>query len=109
MRPLSQVEVEVQITSNLRRLEELTEHYSIQREHAAVTDAEYKRVYHRAFLMNEGTVAEREAKAMRACEDQYAARKIADAVADSTKEAMHSCRDALSALQSLLRSIALQT
>src|SRR5262249_18119800 len=69
---------------------------------AADADVRYKLAHARALLRAEGeTVAEREAVAILAVEDELRERKRSEAVADACREAVRSLRAQLSAVQSV--------
>ncbi len=68
---------------------------------AAETDAEYRKVHAQAILKSEGTVAEREAHATLASADAYLARRIAEGLLLSAREAGQHYRAQLSAMQSV--------
>jgi hypothetical protein len=109
-RPLSQVEIEIEINRNMDLLEAATETYEEARTEQARAEIEYRLDLARAKMtVRASTIPEREARALLAVERQFTAYKIADAKLDAAKAAKETISDRLSALQTLLRSVARQT
>jgi hypothetical protein len=98
----AQIELELERLS--RRLMEETEAYAEAAERAAQAEADYKRAYFRAYLEAHGTVPEREARAHLAAEEEYAARRITEAVAQAKAELLRTIRAQLDALRTLAAS-----
>lgn len=114
-RVLSQVEVEQQIAEHMDLLEEATHTFDQARKDSARAEVTHKVVYAQQMLTisatrkDLNTVSLREAQATVNTQDGLWARKITEAETDVAKSNMESIRDRLSALQTLLRSIARQT
>ncbi len=75
---------------------------------AAETDSEYKRVHARAVLEATGTIPERDAKAHIASENEYLARRIAEAELLAAQEAGRNYRAQLDALRSINANVRIQ-
>ena len=97
-----------QIEGKLRDLvhvgEQLAKDYAEQAVEAAVAEAEYRKAYARAFLTAPyDRVADKEPYAMDQCgkDGTMDRRKISAAVADGTKQAIYTNRDAISAVQTI--------
>lgn len=129
-RPLTQVDVEVNIADLVEKLEEQTEVYAEATRRAAVDEARWQRVYHSAVLAvanrhDRPTAAgEREAAAHQLARrrafvaealgrddvpekpDLFYVHRITAAAEKAAKEALRATEAALSAQQTLLRSIA---
>lgn len=113
-RPLSQVEIEIEIADLLDTLETATELYDTSRRASAQSEVDYRIDYAKEMLdlatsPSHPTVGLKEARATVNTKDQLRVRKINEATADAAKAAMESARMRLSALQTLLRSVAGQT
>lgn len=94
------------VEAEIRRLsdqaEPLVARLAKQARDAAEAEAAYRVGYARAMLASEmKTVSDREAQATIACEDLLLKRKIAEALADTTKEAGRMLRAQLDALRSI--------
>ena len=93
------------VVDELRRLthklEAETDQLADRLQAAAVADATHKIAYAKALLRAEGTVAEREARAVLASESELLAKRTSEAAADACREAVRALRDQLSAVQSV--------
>lgn len=102
MEPLSQMQVEAEIMRLCGLAERVTTELATRARDAAEADAEYKRVYARAFLVSEGkTVSDREAEATIATGDAYARRRSTEALLHAASEAGRNYRAQLEALRSV--------
>lgn len=103
--PLSQLQVEQDIQDLSRRLTFLTQHVGVAMRDAAQAEVDFKLAEARKWLELVGhgdlRVAEKEATVIEACADQYAAWKIAEAVAKADREAGLNLRSQLAALQTI--------
>lgn len=118
-RPLSQVEVEVEIERIVADLEDATEEYAEACREEAEAETRYKRTFHRAFIVHserstmadgrKTTVGWVEAQAGIACEEQQAVHRIANARMRALKEALTSKRAQLDALRTISANIRGQT
>lgn len=99
--PITQVDIEADIMRLCERCEKVTHELAKRARAAAEADAAYKVAHAKAFLVANGPVAEREAKALVECEAQYQARRIAEALLLSAQEAGRNARAQLDALRSV--------
>lgn len=72
---------------------------------AAEADANYKIAFAQAVLQTEGTVAERDAMATVATQDEYRAKRAAEAVLEAAKEASRNMREQLGALRTVAANL----
>lgn len=93
--------VERELLRLARRLEDATQQTGVWARKAATAEVAYKIGYAKALLASSGTVAEREATALVACEEQYREREMARAVLDAGKTAGQNIRAQLDALRSV--------
>lgn len=98
---LTPPEVESEILRRAKRLDKVTAALAKRARAAAEADVAWKIAHARALLAAEGTVAEREAHALLACEQEYGAHRLADAVLLSAQEAGRNGRAQLDALRSV--------
>lgn len=113
-RPLTQVEIEMEIADLLETLEGATEIYEQARTAAAKSEVTYRIDFAKEMLLlaaspSKTTVALKDAQATVNTEMQLTQRKMDEATCDAAKAAMETLRDRLSAAQTLLRSVARQT
>lgn len=101
MNPLAQVDVESEIMRLGGLCEKATHEVAKRARAAAEADADFKVANAKAFLRADGPVAVREATALVECEDQYRARKNAEAVLLAAQEAGRNYRAQLDALRSI--------
>lgn len=100
--PLSDVEIAAEITRISQRLDHQVTELAKRSRAAAAAEVRYKLEYARAVLDVEApTVAERDAMALLACEDAYAAHKGAQAVLLAAQEAGRSMRAQADMLRTL--------
>ena len=118
-RPLSQVEVEIEIERIVAELEQLTEDFAVACREEAEAENAYKRTYHRAYIVHteRGTLADGrkttvgwvEAQAGISCEDQQSTYRIHAARVHSMSEALRTKRASLDALRTISANIRSQT
>lgn len=101
MNTLSQADVEDEIMRLAALCEKATHAVADRARAAAQADADYKIGHAKAFLQADGPVAEREAKALTWCEDEYRARRMTEAVLLAAQEAGRNYRSQLEALRSI--------
>lgn len=99
--PLTQVEVESEIRRMSDRAEDITHQMRKRAEAAAKADVAFKVAHAKALLVAEGTVDERKAQAVIACEQELWAQKETEALLDSCKEAGRNCREQMASLRSI--------
>lgn len=100
--PISQAFIESEIMRLSDLAEKVTQVLSQRARASAEADANYKRAHASAFLMAQGkTVGEREAQAALETDDEYTARKIAEALLLAAQEAGRNYRAQLDALRSI--------
>jgi hypothetical protein len=105
-RPYTPVEVELEITGILSRIERGAGFQTTKVEECAAAKLEYDLAYARALLRSTARSKElREAEAMLACRDQYERWKLLELTVKTTSEGMHNLRSMLSGFQSVARSI----
>jgi hypothetical protein len=107
-RPITQIEIEIEIMRLSARLEQETGAYAAHIQAAAENEATYKRVHAIAYLKATGTVAEREAWADLKSAEEFQHHKNTDALAKASKEALASLRDQIRALQTLAANVRTQ-
>lgn len=108
MAELSPLAIENKLRELVKAGEELLADYRIHAIEAAEAETEYRTNYAKYLLQStQGTVKEREAEAMSKCgdDDSMRRRKIGEAIADVTKQAMYMNRAQLSAVQTMARQI----
>lgn len=103
--PMSQHDIEDTIASLMRAAQRVTIEVGERSRAAADADADYKIAHAKALLEAEGTVAEREARALLACADEYRERRTAEALLLSAQEAGRNVRARLEASRSLAANI----
>lgn len=97
----AQVDVEADIIRLSGLAEKVTTALAKRAAESARKDAAYRSAHAHAILKSTGTVAEREAQAALATEDEYLERKLAEASLDAAKEAGRNYRAQLDALRSI--------
>ena len=107
-RPLSQVDVERMIASDIELLEEATNDYETALIEEAKAEAAYKRQWSRTFLAVSGARHVKEAAADDQCADENEARLIAAARAKALREHMWTIRTRLDSLRSLNANVRVQ-
>lgn len=103
--PLSQLAVERQIVDLVNKAQKVTTEVMQRAVTAGEADATYKCKWSQEFLKAEGSVAAREAQADVACADEYAAKKNADALLLSAREAGLNVRARLDAMRTLASNV----
>lgn len=103
--PMSQHAIEATIIDLMRAAQRVTIEVGQRARAAGEADAAYKVKRAQAFLRADGTVAEREAHADVACAEEYAARKQAEALLLSAREAGLNVRSRLEAARSLAANV----
>jgi hypothetical protein len=98
---LSQEQVEAEIVRLSGLAEKVTTAMARRAVDAANADATYKCEFAKALLQTEGTVAEREAQATIATQNEYRAYRITEAKFKTASEAGRNYRAQLDALRSL--------
>ena len=108
-------QVEHQILRISDELDDETHRYAEVSELAADAEAAFKGVYHRAFIeaadadLPRVTVADREARAHLAAEEEFRTWKILEARQDAGKQAQQSLRARLDALRTIAANIRAQS
>lgn len=97
----AQVDVEAEIIRLSGLAEKVTTALAKRAAECARKDAAYRSAHAHAILKSEGTVAERDARAALATEDEYLERKLAEASLDAAKEAGRNYRAQLDGLRSI--------
>lgn len=100
--PLAQVDIEAEIVRLSGLCEKVTHQLAVRARASAEADAAFKREHAKAFLLAEGkTVGDREAEAALMTDEQYTAKRIAEALLQSATEAGRNYRAQLDALRSI--------
>lgn len=97
--------VEAEILRFVNLLETATTAVAKRGRDAAMADADYKVAFAKALLVTEGTVAERDAQAAIATQEEYRAKRSAEAVLDAAREAGRNMREQLGALRSVMANV----
>lgn len=105
MNTLSQADVEEEILRIAALAERCTHEIAKRARAAAQADADYKIANAKAFLVAEGPVAEREARALTDCADLYRERRMTEAVLLAAQEAGRNYRSQLEALRSICANL----
>ena len=100
-RPLTQVDVERMIASDIQLLEEATNDYEKALIEEAKAESEYKKRWSRVFLSVSGARHVKEAAADDQCSDENERRLISAAKAKALREHMWTIRARLDSLRSL--------
>lgn len=103
--PLSQLDVEREIMDLIRKAHKVTVEVGERARAAGEADAAYKCKRSQEFLKAEGSVAVREAHADVACAKEYAAKKTAEALLLSAREAGLNVRARLDAMRTLASNV----
>lgn len=103
-------ELEEKIMSCIDELRQACVDYEFAGRDAALKDSEYRKAKAKAFLVNCGdgtklTVAEKEARVDKACDDERLAAGLAEALRDSQREKVRSLQNELTAWQSLAANL----
>lgn len=99
--PLTQVHVESEIWRLSKAAEDQSHELAEHSRSAAEADVAYKVCHAKALLQAEGTVGERDARAVLACESQYRAKRATEAVQLACQERGRNLRAQLDALRSI--------
>lgn len=102
---INPVECEREIMRFVGLLETATTKVAKRGRAAAEADADYKIAFAKALLASEGTVAERDAQATVATQQEYRAKRAAEAVLEAAKEASRNMREQLGALRSVMANL----
>lgn len=108
-RPVTQVDVEVEILRFVDMLEQETDAFAGRARDAAEAEANYKGKWASEYLKADGTEKKRAAVADVKCHDLYFKRKLAEGLKEATKESCSSMRAQLDALRTLSANIRNQT
>lgn len=99
--PLVQVDIERALDIANERLEEITEAVKEHGIASAEADSNYSDAYYEIYVQTPGAMELRKAIARDATKDLFRAKRHAEAVLDSTKEAGRNCREECENLRSL--------
>lgn len=104
--PLAQVDIEAEIVRLSGLCEKVTHELAQRARMSAEADAAFKREYAKAYLRSEAkTAGARDAQAVLATDEQYTAKRIAEALLQSATEAGRNYRAQLDALRSINANI----
>lgn len=107
-RPISQVEVEEEILRLVSFLEQETEQFEKLAQQAATAEAAYKSEWSKRYLISDGAVREREAKADVAVADMMYEYKISEGLMKAKREKLLSLRSSIDALRTLNANVRAQ-
>ena len=108
-RPISQVEIESEILRMVEMLEKETEDFERLAQDAAAKEAAYKAEWAKRYLIADGAVREREAKADMSLGDMMYDHKISEALVKAKRERLLSLRSSIDALRTLNANVRAQT
>lgn len=108
LRPLSQVEIEETIRTDLDALEEATHEFRDVCDAAAEAEVRYKVSKAKAYLRSQGTIKDREYMAENLCEDEHLAYKRAEAAVKSGGELLRTLRTRVDSYRSLNANVRVQ-
>jgi len=107
-RPISQVEIESEIMRMISLLETETENFEQLAQDSAAKEAAYKSEWAKRYLIADGAVREREAKAEVFLADMMYDHKIAEALVKAKRERLLSLRSSIDALRTLNANVRAQ-
>jgi len=107
--PISQVEIESELTRLIKLLEEETDAYAVVAVDQAKKDARYKMEWAKSYLAADGSVKERESWADYQQADTHHDLKIAEALVKAKQQKMNTLRTSMDALRTLAANVRAQT
>lgn len=108
-RPISQIEIEQEITRLTDMLENETDAFAVLIEDQAKKEARYKAEWAKTYLGHEGSIRERESWADYQMADMMFDMKVAEALVKAKREKLYSLRTSIDALRTLAANVRAQT